>query len=69
MLQKFDDATGFTAMEQTTGYPTAVVATALARKELKPGAYTPDRAGFGAEHVEDLRKRGLRIRRSEVRRV
>jgi len=66
MLQYFDEKTGFTAMEQTTGYPTAVVALAMVRGELKPGAYTPDRCGFGAEHVRDLRARGLRIRRSEL---
>ena len=63
LLQRYDEQTGFTAMEQTTGYPTAVVAHALARGELKPGAITPDRAGFGAEHLRDLRERGLQIRR------
>ena len=50
-------------MEQTTGYPTAVVAHALARRELAPGATTPERAGFGAAHLEALRKRGLVIER------
>jgi lysine 6-dehydrogenase len=66
LLQYHDDATGFTAMEQTTGYPTAVVAQAMARGELEPGAYTPDGAGFGEEHIRDLRGRGLQIRRSTL---
>ncbi len=66
MLQHFDERTGFTAMEQTTGYPTAVVAHALARRELKPGAFTPERAGFRAGHLRDLRKRGLKIRRTRL---
>jgi lysine 6-dehydrogenase len=61
-----DRRTGFTAMEQGTGYPTAVVAHALARRELKPGAYTPERAGFGKEHVTALRRRGLKIRRTRL---
>ena len=66
MLQRYDEETGFTAMEQTTGYPTAVVALAMANGELRPGAYTPEQAGFGAAHLRELRKRGLRIRRSSV---
>jgi len=66
MLQHFDEQTGFSAMEQTTGYPTALIALAMVRGELKPGAYTPDRCGFGAEHIRDLRARGLNIRRSTL---
>jgi lysine 6-dehydrogenase len=63
MLQYKDAGTGFTAMEQGTGYPTAVVAHALARAELPRGALTPERAGFGEPHLRALRKRGLRIHR------
>ena len=66
MVQYFDRRTGFTAMEQGTGYPTAVVAHALARRELKPGAFTPERAGFGKEHITALRRRGLKLRRTRV---
>jgi len=66
MLQYFDEQTGFTAMEQTTGYPTAAIALAMVRGELKPGAYTPDRCGLGAEHIRDLRDRGLQIRRTAI---
>ena len=67
MLQPFDEKTGFSAMEQTTGYPAAVIAHALARGELEPGARTPERCGFGATHLKELRKRGLRIRRYSLR--
>ena len=66
LLQYHDDATGFTAMEQTTGYPTAVVAQAMVRGGLEPGAYTPDGAGFGDEHLRDLRGRGLQIQRKPL---
>ena len=62
MPQYFDDASRFSAMEQTTGYPAAVVAEALSG--LPAGAYTPERCGFGAEHVRALRRRGLSIRRT-----
>jgi lysine 6-dehydrogenase len=67
MVQRFDGKTGFTAMEQTTGYPTAAVAHALAKRELPHGSMTPDRLGFGAAHLKELRKRGLRIRRAVLK--
>lgn len=63
MLQAYDARTRFTAMEQTTGYPAAVIAHALARGELEPGARTPERCGFGQAHLKELRRRGLQIRR------
>ena len=61
MLQYHDEETGFSAMEQTTGYPAAAIAQEL--PHLRHGAYTPERCGFGPEHVRALRKRGLSIRR------
>ena len=67
MLQYHDEATRFSAMEQTTGYPTAAIAHALARGDLAPGARTPERCGFDARHVRDLRRRGLRIRRTALK--
>ena len=66
MLQYHDPETGFTAMEQTTGYPTAVVAHALAKGELPPGAITPERCGFGSAHLAELRRRGLSITRRRL---
>ena len=62
MLQNYDEATGFTAMEQTTGYPAAAIAEEL--PALRNGAYTPERCGLGSAHVRALRKRGLSIRRT-----
>ncbi|MCK6458984.1 MAG: saccharopine dehydrogenase NADP-binding domain-containing protein [Planctomycetes bacterium] len=67
MVQQFDERTGFTAMEQTTGYPTAAIAHALARRILPHGTMTPDRLGLGPEHLKQLRRRGLKIRRSLIR--
>ncbi len=63
---EYDDETGFRAMEQGTGYPAAVIAHDLARGKLKPGARTPERCGFGADHVRALRRRGLKIRRTKL---
>jgi len=67
MVQRLDPTTGFTAMEQGTGYPTAAIAHALAGHETRPGAYTPERAGLGAKHLHQLRKRGLAIKRTTLR--
>jgi lysine 6-dehydrogenase len=67
MLQRHDPRTGFSAMEQTTGYPAAVVAADLAARRLPPGATTPERCGYGAGHLRDLRRRGLRLRRTALR--
>ena len=66
MLEYHDPVTGFTAMERTTGYPTAAIAHALARGELSPGAVTPERAGLGKSHLRALRRRGLAIRRERL---
>jgi lysine 6-dehydrogenase len=67
MVQHFDETTGFTAMEQTTGYPTAAIAHALARRELPHGTMTPDRLGLGEAHLKELRRRGIRIRKIPLR--
>lgn len=64
MVQRFDPKTGFSAMEQTTGYPAAVTASDLAFRRLPAGARTPERLGYGRAHRADLKKRGLRLRRS-----
>jgi lysine 6-dehydrogenase len=66
MLQHLDPRTGFTAMEQTTGYPAAATASDLAFRRLPPGARTPERLGYGPAHLRDLRRRGLRIRRTAL---
>ena len=66
LVQRFDARTGFTAMEQTTGYPTAAVAHALALGQIRPGAVPPERAGLGADHVRELRRRGLKLIRRRI---
>ncbi len=67
MLERFDPRTEFSAMERTTGYPAAVTASDLAFGRLPPGARTPERLGYGKAHLADLRRRGIRIRRTELR--
>ncbi len=40
----YDPKTQLTAMERTTGFSAAIVATLLAQKKIKPGVHTPERA-------------------------
>lgn len=43
----YDPVSRLTAMEQTTGFTTALIAQAIARGETKPGVFTPDEALIG----------------------
>lgn len=44
LLDLFDEKTGLTAMERTTGFPTAIIAEMLADNILKKGVHTPESA-------------------------
>src|SRR3989338_2058060 len=47
LLAAYDQALGLTAMEQTTGFTTALIAQAIARGQAMPGVNTPDEALTG----------------------
>lgn len=42
LLDFFDETTGLSAMERTTGFPTALLAQMAARGKTKPGVHTPE---------------------------
>lgn len=44
LLDLFDNKTGLTAMERTTGFTTAVIAGMMAKYQAKPGVNTPETA-------------------------
>ena len=61
MFDRYDEATGFTAMERTTGWHAAIVAGMIARGQIPPGAH-PVETGVPPERfVAEARKRGLSI--------
>lgn len=64
LLDRFDAATGVTAMMRTTGYSLAITGDLQASGEVKPGAWTPDESIPAARYVEELAKRGIRIEES-----
>jgi lysine 6-dehydrogenase len=59
LLDRFDEATGFSAMERTTGFATAIVCAMQARREVRPGATPLESAIDAARFVAELHHRGL----------
>ena len=64
LMDAKDPATGFTAMERTTGFPAALVVAALPDVALPPGAHRLEQGPFWLGLLDDLRNRGLRIEES-----
>lgn len=61
LVDRFDEATGFTAMERTTGWHAAIVAAMLARGEIAPGAAPLEIAVPARVFVKQARRRGFVI--------
>lgn len=55
MLELFDNKTGLTAMERTTGFPTAIIARMIANGQSSIGVNTPETA-FSEKQLESLWK-------------
>lgn len=62
ILEKYDEATGFSAMERMTGFSTAVYADQLAKGAMQPGALRYETAMSGKLYVEELQKRGIKMK-------
>ena len=61
ILQKHDEATGFTAMEQLTGMSTAIYAAAIAQGEMKPGCLRYESALTGHRFMDEMRRRPVNL--------
>lgn len=66
LIDYYDEETGFTAMERTTGWTAAVVAEMMARGETPRGAGGLEVMVPARPYIEELRRHGLGIR-EEVR--
>jgi lysine 6-dehydrogenase len=63
LLDAYDEATGFTAMQRTTGFSAAIVLEALARGEVRQkGAAPLETALSGRTVLEEIRKRGIQVK-------
>ena len=61
LVDWYDETTGFTSMERTTGWHAAIVAAMLARGETPIGAVPLELAVPGGRFVEEARRRGFSI--------
>lgn len=61
LMDWYDDDTGFTAMERTTGWDGAIVAGMMARGQTPRGAKPVELAVPPALFIEELAKRGIRV--------
>jgi lysine 6-dehydrogenase len=63
LIHTYDEDTGFTAMEQATGWHAAIMTEALANGRAPSGVVPVERALGGAAFVEQATKRGFDVRR------
>lgn len=58
----YDEETGFTAMQRTTGFPAAIVAEMMARGEVEDGVHRLETAIDARSFVEALPARGISVK-------
>ena len=62
LLDYYDESRGISAMMRTTGYSLSITGQMQAKGELEPGVFTPDECIPPAKYIDELAKRGIRIR-------
>ena len=61
LIDRYDEATGFTSMERATGWSAAIVAEMMARGQTPRGAGGVETMVPARPFVEELRRRGLNV--------
>ncbi|MFW9992797.1 MAG: saccharopine dehydrogenase family protein [Candidatus Odinarchaeota archaeon] len=61
LIDYYDESTGFTAMERTTGWDAAIVAIMMADGRAKEGSVPLELAITSADFVKELRKREIKL--------
>ncbi len=64
LIHTYDERTGFTAMEQGTGWHAAILTAAIARGQVTRGVVPVELAMSGSAFVAEAEKRGFQIRLS-----
>jgi lysine 6-dehydrogenase len=62
LLDFMDEQTGITAMMRTTGFSLSITGQMQARGEIPAGVHTPDEGVPARSYIDELAKRGVRIR-------
>ena len=58
----YDEKTGFSSMERTTGWSIAIVALMMADGRAKKGAVPLELAISSSEFVQEIRRRGIDVK-------
>ena len=61
LVDRFDEKTGFRAMERLTGGHAAIVAAMIARGTIQPGAHSVESAVPPEEFIREVRNRGIEV--------
>jgi len=61
IIDRYDDATGFSAMERLTGFSTSIIAIAVASGEVRTGAVRYEEALSGRRFIEEIGRRGISL--------
>lgn len=67
LLDRYDEQTGFAAMERLTGWHAAIVAEMIAAGEVPHGVHPLERAVPQLRVIDEIQTRGIRVRQSVVR--
>jgi lysine 6-dehydrogenase len=65
LVDRFDPATGITAMMRTTGFSLAITGALQAERLVPPGVWTPDEVVPPERYLSELARRGVNIRFAE----
>lgn len=66
LIDTYNAATGFTAMQRTTGFGAAMVAIMLGRRQLAPGSVRIEEAVDSAIYITEMEKRGFNLKVSRT---
>lgn len=61
LIDRYDEATGFTAMERLTGWHAAIMTQFIARGEVPAGVWPLEKAITATRFMEEVRRRGFAI--------
>jgi len=61
LSDRYDETTGFTAMERLTGWHCALMMGFQARKAIPPGAHRMEQAVSATDVMQEIRKRGIQF--------
>lgn len=66
LRERFDEATGLTAMQRLTGFPVAICAIEIAHGRVRKGCTPFELSMPGEQMIEELGKRGISVRQTAV---